>query len=251
MDELELVVDLHLRNERQGPGSADDTRRALALTGVRPDPRLSIADVGCGTGASALLLAHELGALVRAIDLMPAFAEELRARAEARGMGDLVRAEVARMEDLPIEPDSLDLLWSEGAIYNMGFAEGVRAWRPLLKRGGVLAVSDLTWTTPKRPADVEAHWASIYPGVATAAEKIRILEAAGYAPLGFFFLPPSSWDAYYGPLRAGFAAFRARHDTDERVEAMLAEAEREVQFYEAHGAWFGYGFFVARRFDGA
>lgn len=33
------------------------------------------------------------------------------------------------MEDLPIEPDSLDLLWSEGAIYNMGVAEGVRAWR--------------------------------------------------------------------------------------------------------------------------
>jgi SAM-dependent methyltransferase len=251
MDELELLVDLHIRNERQGPGSADDTRRALALAGIQPDRQLSIADVGCGTGASALVLAQDLGAPVRALDMLPAFVDAARVRAEDRGLADLVHAEVARMEELPIEPGSLDLLWSEGAIYNMGFAEGVCAWRSLLKPGGVLAVSDLTWTTPARPADVDAHWNAAYPGVALASEKIRILEDAGYAPLGFFFLPPSSWDAYYGPLRAGVPAFRARHGASAAAEAILAEEEKEQHLYAERGEWFSYGFFVARRFDGA
>ena len=250
MDELELLVDLHVRNERQGPGSADDTRRALALTGIRPDAHLSIADVGCGTGASALVLAQEFGAPVRALDMLEAFVDRARARAEDSGLADLVHAEVAQMEDLPIAADSLDLLWSEGAIYNMGFAEGVRAWRPLLKPAGVLAVSDLTWTTPARPADVDAHWSAIYPGVATAGEKICILEDAGYAPLGFFFLPRSSWDAYYGPLRAGAADFRARHGASEAAEAILAEEEKEQRLYAERGEWFSYGFFIARRIDG-
>jgi SAM-dependent methyltransferase len=250
MDELELLVDLHLHNERQGPGSAEDTRRALAMTGLEPSTDLVVADIGCGTGASAMVLAEELRAPVRAIDMLPPFVEAANARAHERGLGALVRAEVGQMEDLPLEPRSVDLLWSEGAIYNMGFTEGVRAWRDFLKPGGVIAVSDLTWTTSARPADIDAHWSAAYPGVATAAEKVRILEESGYAPLGFFFLPRSSWEAYYGPIRAGLADFRARHEASDAADAIVAGEEQELRLFAERGTWFSYGFFVARRFDG-
>ena len=37
---------------------------------------------------------------------------------------------------------ALDLIWSEGAIYNIGFEQGVRDWRPFLKEGGVLVASE-------------------------------------------------------------------------------------------------------------
>jgi hypothetical protein len=55
--ELELLLDLHRGNPRQGPGSEAMTLRALALTGLDRDRPLRIADIGCGTGAQTLTLA--------------------------------------------------------------------------------------------------------------------------------------------------------------------------------------------------
>jgi SAM-dependent methyltransferase len=209
MTDLDLIIDLHLRNDRQGPGGEAETRRALDLARVdaRADP--AIADLGCGTGASALLLSRWLDARVVAIDAAPAFVERLRERADREGLGDRIDARVGSMESPPIGEASLDLIWSEGAIYNMGFGAGVRAWRRFLRPGGVLAVSELTWTTAGRPAEVERHWTREYPGIATVSQNLRTLEREGYAPLGFFFLPRRCWEAnYYAPLRAGFEACR-------------------------------------------
>jgi hypothetical protein len=44
------------------------------------------------------------------------------------------------MEDLHLEASSLDLIWSEGAIYNMGFEKGLQSWHQFLKTGGYIAV---------------------------------------------------------------------------------------------------------------
>ena len=52
------------------------------------------------------------------------------------------------MDSLTFAEESLDLIWSEGAIYNMGFGKGIEAWRPFLRSGGVLAVSEITWLRP-------------------------------------------------------------------------------------------------------
>ncbi|MCA9277361.1 MAG: methyltransferase domain-containing protein, partial [Phycisphaerales bacterium] len=76
MDELELIVDLHLRNPRQGPGGEAQTDMAIAMTGFAADEPLRIADIGCGTGASALqLAAHFNRSHIVAVDAMGAFVE--------------------------------------------------------------------------------------------------------------------------------------------------------------------------------
>ena len=36
----------------------------------------------------------------------------------------------ASMEDLPFESSYFDLIWSEGAIYNIGFEKGIKTWKP-------------------------------------------------------------------------------------------------------------------------
>jgi len=51
------------------------------------------------------------------------------------------------MDSLQIAAGTLDAVWSEGAIYNIGFEKGVREWRRFLKPGGILAVSELTGRT--------------------------------------------------------------------------------------------------------
>ncbi len=156
-----------------------------------------MADVGCGTGASTLVLAQDLDARIIAVDMLPAFLDVLRSRAAQAGVTDRIDTVVASVDALPFEADSLDAIWSEGAIYNMGFENGVTPWRRYLKRGGILAVSELKWLTSGRPAELEAHWGAHYAAVATASAKLAVLERHGYAPIGYFVLPDHCWlDAY-------------------------------------------------------
>jgi hypothetical protein len=133
----------------------------------------------------------------------------------------------------------------------MGFEAGIRAWKRFLRPGGVLVVSELTWTTSARPADVEAHWASEYPGITTASANIAMLEQAGYTLLGSFILPPRCWTAnYYAPLRAAIPAFLERHENSDMASRIVAAEEAEMALYDQWGEWYGYAFYVARNLAG-
>ncbi len=72
MDELQLLTDLHKRAYRQGPGGDPETELALNLAGISRSAPLRIADIGCGTGASTLLLARLLNAQITAVDFLQA-----------------------------------------------------------------------------------------------------------------------------------------------------------------------------------
>ena len=246
-DDLALLADLHRHNDRLGPGGEAETLRALEMTGLDLAAPLRVADVGCGTGASALVLAKALRCPIVAVDLMPEFLDGLRTRAERTGLADRIETVEGSLDALPFETESLDLLWSEGAIYRGGFAEGLRMWRRFLKPGGVLAVTEISWTTDERPAEIEYHWSREYPDIATVGTKLRQIEAAGYEPLGHFMLDAACWAAYYGPLRAGFEPFLERHAESEAARAIVEAEGREMQLHEQYGSYFNYVFYVARR----
>lgn len=248
---LDLLVDLHQSNPRQGPGDDAQTALALRLTGLDTGSPLTVADIGCGTGAATLALARLLPqAQITAVDFLAPFLARLQQRSEAAGVARRVTPLQASMSELPFADGQFDLLWSEGAIYNMGFENGVRAWRRFLKPGGALAVSELTWTTHTRPPELQAHWVREYPEVGTAAQKIGVLERNGYSPLGYFVLPETCWrEAYYRPLQAGFSDFLRSHGDSEAARAVVAENEQEIALYEANAAYFSYGVYVARRVD--
>lgn len=244
-----LMVDLHRDGERQGPGGKEQTSLALKLSGIDPASSLEVADIGCGTGASTLVLAEDLpDARIKAVDLFPDFLELLADRAHKAACSDRITITEASMESLPLEDESLDLLWSEGAIYNMGFANGVDAWHRFLRPGGVLAVSEITWLRPDPPNDIRKFWETEYSEIGTASEKIAILEDAGYDMLGYFVFPPSCWiDNYYRPTESRIGDFLQRH-ADQPEAAELVEMERqEAALYEQWQSVYSYGFYVARK----
>ena len=248
MDDLELLIDLHTDMERQGPGGQAETRMALALSGLKPCSDLKIADIGCGSGASALLLAQKLDASVTAVDFAPAFVERLEDAARKAGLEERITAMIASMDALPFHHEEFDAIWSEGAAYNMGFEAAIRAWRPFLKPAGILAISELTWLSGRRPADLQAHWEREYPEVDTASAKIAILEKYGFSPLGYFVLPEHCWlDNYYRPLQRRFAAFVERHANCDQARALVDSQKAEITLYERNKAYVGYGFFIARK----
>jgi SAM-dependent methyltransferase len=244
-----LMVDLHRDGWRQGPGSDDETLRALELTRLDRIAKLNVADIGCGTGAATLVLAGALpNARIAAVDLFPEFLDILEQRAVAAGCFGRIETLAESMDSLPFTEESLDLIWSEGAIYNMGFRKGVEAWRPFLKPGGLLAVSEITWLRPNPPQEIFEHWNSEYPEIATVTEKIAALESAGYDLVGYFVLPPNCWiDNYHGPTELRIPGFLARH-ADKPDAFQVVEMERsEARLYHRYQDWFSYGLYVVRK----
>ncbi len=76
-DYYRLLVDLHKSGSRQGPGGDAEPEKALSLAMIDRTAPLKIADIGCGTGTSTLLLARLLKAQITAVDLSQGFLEVL------------------------------------------------------------------------------------------------------------------------------------------------------------------------------
>lgn len=248
MENLELLIDLHQHGDRQGPGGKLETERAITLAALDKSRHLKIADLGCGTGASTLCLANKLNADIIAVDFIPEFIEILRRNAAASNLSQHIHPHVGSMDDLAFAHNELDVIWSEGAIYNIGFEQGIHDWRPFLKPKGVLAISEITWLTDHRPNEIQSYWDAQYPEIDTASAKIKLLEKAGYAPLGYFVLPEHCWlDNYYHPLQSRFDAFLSCHANSDDAQALVKAEKQEIKVFETFKAYFSYGFYIARK----
>ncbi|MDX1382976.1 MAG: methyltransferase domain-containing protein [Thermoanaerobaculia bacterium] len=239
---FELFRDL----PQQGPGSDASTARALALLDeLGAAPR--ILDVGCGSGRQTLVLAERTGGEVVAVDVHEESLDRLRRAADERGLAARIDVRVMSMEALDFAPASFDLIWSEGAIYHLGFGAGLEAWRPLLREGGLLAVSELTWTREPPPPRVADYFATAYPGMGSLASNRRRTVAAGYVPVGGFVLPEEDWwHGYYTELESRVAA-RRPEATDEDELAVLREIEEEIDVFRRREGSYDYVFYLMRR----
>jgi len=248
MDDYKLLIDLHKGGHRQGPGGDAETELALNLTMIDREAPLKVADIGCGTGASTILLARLLNARITAVDFLQDFLDVLVQRAESAGVANKISPLARSMDDLPFADEELDIIWSEGAIYNIGFEKGVADWRRFLKSGGLLVASEITWLTDSRPAELQKHWDREYPEINVASAKIRVLEKHGFSPVGYFVLPEHCWlEEYYRPIQAKFEDFLNRNgNTEEALEIVTAE-QKEIDLYERYKAHISYGMYIAKK----
>lgn len=188
-----------------GSGAEQDTLKALSMLPTQPD---EILEIGCGQGIATRTLAQH--AHVTAVDNDEPSLQRLKGKAQTLGLRDKITTVCASMTELPFAEGSADVIWAEGSAYIMGVENAFKAWRPLLKEGGILVLSDLVWNTDTPSEDTVAFWKKEYPDVGSVEKRIKQANAAGYHALETFPISQQAWDNYYVPL-------------DERVQSLKAE----------------------------
>ncbi len=235
---------------RQGPGSDEATLAALSMVPGLP-AKPDILDIGCGTGKQTLVLARVSGGLITAVDSHRPFLNELGRRAAEEGLSGRVRTLCSDMRSLPFAPNSFDLIWSEGAIYVMGFKEGLSAWKRLLRPGGSIALTELAWLVDEPPEEARAFWAECYPAMKTVDGNVCLIREAGYEPVGELTLPESAWwEDYYLMMEKRISVLRKTYTNDRAVQDGLDLVEKEMGVYRRCSHSYGYVFFIMRLPEG-
>jgi len=244
---FDLICEYFSAIERQGPGSPEMTLKALGfIDNLNAGSR--IADLGCGTGGQTMTLAQNTSGSITGIDLFPAFIDPFNANARSLGLDDRVKGIAGSMDDIPFEEGELDLIWSEGAIYNIGFEKGLRYWHKFLKPGGFVAVTEASWFTEERPEEIETFWHDAYPAIDTIPRKLDVLQKAGYIPVACFILPENCWtEHYYKPQAKAREVFLEKHRGNTMAEELVENERREAVLYDRYREYYGYVFYIGRK----
>jgi len=152
------------------------------------------------------------------------------------------------MDDLHFQKDELDLIWSEGAIYNIGFEKGLNYWGGFLKKGGYVAVTEASWFTDERPYEIEKFWADAGCELNTTGSNVLIMQKAGYIPVAAFALPEKCWtDNYFAPRDAAENALFAKYAGNETFEAYMKDEKYEVELFSKYSRYYGYVFYIGKK----
>ncbi len=246
---IDALCLIHENIERKGPGSDPLTRSLIERIKPLLPERPQAADLGCGNGHCAFVLAEELGAEVAAVDFCPAFIDELKARLEKEPpKAGRILPRVADMLEPGLEPESIDLAWSEGAAGIAGVKESLDAWFPLLTPGGIVVFSDLCWFNGQPPQEAVAFFAESCPGMATVGDQIKVAEGLGYSFLHAELLPAADWwTSYFDPLAGRLRELEADVEPGSVLAEVIRMAWVEQENFRRFSDHFGYLFLVLRK----
>lgn len=230
--------------EKLGPGDNAHTAHALRFL-PRQEFRV-VVDAGCGTGRQTMILARELGTLVHAVDSYQPFLDDLGRRVKEARIDQLVQIHCMDMKDIPQAFHDIDLLWSEGSAYNIGFSNALATWAPALTFGGFAVVSELSWLKESVPDTVKEFFQSGYPDMRTVQDNIAVAEWAGYKLLTTHTLPKQAWvDGYYDILAPRAEALLGHPDSS--VREFAAETVKEIEMFHCSEDSYGCVFYVLQR----
>lgn len=117
---------------------------AAVIAEARPEPDMSVVDLGSGSGQLSIPLAHRVGRVL-ALDISPTMIELLVANAAEAGVSN-IETRVGAIETVDIAPGSVDLVVSNYALHHLrdpDKALAVQAAATWLRPGGRLVVGDM------------------------------------------------------------------------------------------------------------
>lgn len=232
---------------RQGPGNRTCAAKALALCSDLP-PSPVVLDLGCGVGGQTFHLAELTSGTIVAVDSHAPSIERLRAAVAGRGLSQRVSPVVSDMADFDQPPASFDLIWSEGALYNIGIEKALQICHGLLRPGGYLAFTDAVWRKDNPPPEVKESFDLDYPTMGKIADVLATINRSWFSMNGHFTLPDEAWwDDFYTPMEIRIEELRGKYKDDDKVLAVLDQLAQEPAMHRRHSDYYAYEFFVLRR----
>jgi SAM-dependent methyltransferase len=231
--------------DKLSPG--DDSLSLYVLRSL-PEHRFAVVvDAGCGAGRQTFVLAGELKTLVHAVDSYRPFLDRLQQRAKEKGFAQLVRTHCLDMKDIPAVFPKIDLLWAEGAAYNIGFANALASWAKTIKPNGFAVVSELCWLRENKiPRAVKEFFRSGYPQMQSVEQNIATAEEAGYELFNIYTLPKEAWVKDYYDVLEPRAKSLVSH-SDVAVRDFAVETLKEIETFKIAEDSYGYVFYVLQR----
>ena len=245
LEELpKIFFEIHSNLPREGPGDNKSTKKAYQMLKELPEnPR--ILDVGCGPGMQTVELAKLSGAKIVALDFHQPFLEQLKASAEKENLQDKIETVLGSMFDMKFEDKSFDLIWSEGAIFVIGFEKGLKEWKRFLADKGYLVVSEMCWLRPDLPEELVEVMKNLYPVIKSVEGNLDVAKKTGYRVVESFVLPSKSWwDNYYNPIQKKLPAIKEKYKNDKEAMQFIAFEEMEIETFRKYSDHYGYAFYI-------
>ncbi len=152
------------------------------------------------------------------------------------------------IERYPTFEDSFLLKIAYFRFYNIGFERGVNEWRKFLKTGGHIAVSEVSWFTEERPAEIYDFWMDAYPEIDTIPNKVALMQKAGYIPVATFILPENCWaEHFYAPQVNAQKIFLKKNEGNKAAVEFIANQRHETQLYYKYKEYYGYVFYIGKK----
>ena len=243
---MEFMFELFKRLPRQGPGSEQSTLKALSKISLPHKPK--VLDAGCGTGYQTLVLAKVLDADITAVDIHPPYLDILWHLAYHQKSVGLIETTAQSMDNLSFPKNHFDLIWSEGAIYNIGFENGLRYLQQFLKPGGFMAVTEVSWFRQDASDELKKFWQNEYPDIKTVEQNVDIIKKLGLELVNLFSLPDSDWtDEFYIPLQKRIDMYRSQDLKEQESLDILEMTEQEIELFKKYSDYYGYEFYIMKK----
>jgi len=247
MEGIEYFFELYSGLPRGGPGDNESTRKAFGYLKNLP-PESLILDIGCGPGMQTLELVRISQAKIIALDNYQPFLDILMQKAIEEGLDKRIILKNQSMLEMDFEGSSFDVIWSEGALYFIGFQNGLKRCKQLLKNKGYLVVTEAVLLLLNLPKPLKKFWDEEYPDIKDVKSNMSLIQNEGFDLLSHFTLPKSSWiDHYYSPMEKRIKELKKKYHNNKIALQVFEECGKEIKIFNKYSDYFSYEFFIMQK----